>query len=386
MDSININIAGDLFLGRRVESPAENNPETLFDENIYNLFASSNFNIVNLESALTFADEKHKILKTGPNIKASPNTIGVLDLLKINLVTLANNHIYDYGEKGLSDTLDLCKKHNISTVGAGLTFGDASETFFKKIGNVMIGVVNITENEWSNANEFHGGANPMNIVANIRSLREAKKIADIVILIVHGGNEGFHYPSPRMVDQYHFYAEEGASIIIGHHSHCISGFEIYEKVPIFYGLGNFLFDAKTDFAGWFEGILLNIKINERKEISWKLYPYKQCKKCLKVEFPNDNEKLMIENKILAINEIIADPEKLKAKYTDLVKSQAKHILSIFSTSYILNYKYLRSAIRKLGLERFFIRRDQLKLILNSTRCESLKDVSLGVIENYLKTK
>jgi poly-gamma-glutamate capsule biosynthesis protein CapA/YwtB (metallophosphatase superfamily) len=125
MDNIQLNIAGDLFLGRRLESIAKKNPEFLFDAKVFKLFSDSDFNVLNLESPLTNAGDEHQILKTGPILKASPETIGVLDLLKINLVTLANNHIYDYGDKGLSDTLKLCKNHNIATVGAELNLSKA---------------------------------------------------------------------------------------------------------------------------------------------------------------------------------------------------------------------------------------------------------------------
>jgi poly-gamma-glutamate capsule biosynthesis protein CapA/YwtB (metallophosphatase superfamily) len=386
MDAIKLNIAGDLFLGRRLESIAQKNPESLFDTKVLQLFSGSDFNVLNLESPLTNASDEHQILKTGPNLRASPGTIGVLDLLKINLVTLANNHIYDYGDKGLSDTLELCKKHNISTVGAELTLHEASKIFLKKIDQFTIGFVNIAENEWGNANDNHGGANPMNIIANTRSINEAKKLADVVILVIHGGHEYYHYPSPRMVEQYRFYAEQGASIIIGHHSHYISGYEIFEGVPIFYGLGNFLFDSTTDSKGWYRGILVSIGINMQKEITWKLHPFKQCHGNLKVELLEGEEKSEIENEISNINSIIADPEKLKEKFNGLVESQKKLVLSMFSTSYLLNQRYFRSAIRKLGLERFFLRKVQLKSILNYSRCEAHKDITFEVLLNYLETK
>jgi len=204
-----------------------------------------------------------------------------------------------------------------------------------------------------NANDNHGGANPMNIIANTRSIKEAKKLADVIILIIHGGHEYYHFPSPRMVEQYRFYAEQGASIIVGHHSHYISGYEIFEGVPIFYGLGNFLFDFTTKLKGWYEGILLNIRINAQKEITWELHPFKQCKGNLKVELLEGQEKLRVENEIRIINSIIADPEKLKEKFNSLVETHKKNVLSMFSTSYLLNQRHFRSAIRKLGLERFF---------------------------------
>lgn len=381
MGNIILNVVGDLFLGRRMESIAIRNPQSLFDTKVLDLFNNSDFNIINLESPLTNAGEKYKIKKTGPNLKADPKTIGVLDLLKTNLVTLANNHIYDYGGPGLADTLKLCDEHNINTVGAGPTLAEAQKIFFRKFGELSVAIINIAENEWCNAGETRGGANPMDFIANTRSILEAKKISDVVILIVHGGHEYYHFPSPRMVEQYRFYAELGASVIIGHHSHFISGYEIFKGVPIFYGLGNFLFDSDTDSNGWYEGLLLQVKINHNREINWKLLPFSQ--RNMKVKLLEGNEKVAIENKLENINSIIADKEKLKKKFQALVESRKKEILSIFSTSYFLKYKYFRSAVRKSGLESLFLRSDQLKSILNHSRCEAHRDISFEILNNYI---
>src|SRR5690348_6248424 len=167
MSEININVAGDVFLGGRIESIAEKNPKSLFDKKIINLFSASNLNIVNLESPLTKASEKEKLIKTGPNLKAYPETIGALKELKVDLVTLANNHIYDYGKTGLTDTLQLLKNHGIKYVGAGLDLKEANKFFLEKINGITIAILNIAENEWCNANDDHGGANPMDIIANI---------------------------------------------------------------------------------------------------------------------------------------------------------------------------------------------------------------------------
>ncbi|MEO7045116.1 MAG: CapA family protein, partial [Ferruginibacter sp.] len=327
-----------------------------------------------------------KILKTGPNLKAAPETVGVLKSMNTTLVTLANNHSYDFGDKGIGDTLEVCKKNNIATVGAALSLDEAADIFYKKISDINIAVVNIAENEWGNANDKHGGANPMNIVANTKSIKEAKSKADIVILIIHGGHEYYNYPSPRMVEQYRFYSQQGASVIICHHSHCISGYETFEDVPIFYGLGNFLFDAETSSNGWHEGMVVNLQLNSQKKIEWDIYPYKQCKENLRVELLTGIEKSVIEDQIIAINSVISNPEELKKKFNELVESQRKYVLSMFSTAYLLNYKYFRSAIRKLGLERFFLRRSQLKSVLNYSRCEAHKDITFEVLINYLKNK
>jgi hypothetical protein len=226
----------------------------------------------------------------------------------------------------------------------------------------------------------------MDLISNTRALHEAKKLADIVILIIHGGHELYQYPSPRMVDQYHYYAEEGALIIISHHSNCISGHEIYANVPIFYGLGNFIFDHITDFKQWYAGILLNIKINKLKEISWEIHSYKQCKENFKVELLEGSEKRKIENEIMSFNKILTDSMILEKKFANLVNNQKEYILSIFSTSYVFKFHNLRAAIRKFGLEWLFLRHNQLKSILNYSSSELLKDITFKVINNYIHTK
>ena len=386
MASIGINIGGDVFLGRRVEPIAIESPESLIDKKILELFTNSDFNILNLESPLTTAGSRDQLIKTGPNLKASPDTVPVLRLLNTNLVTLANNHIYDYKETGLSDTLSICESNNIATVGAGSNLQKASEIFLKKIGETTLGIVNIAENEWCNANENRGGANPLNVIHNIRSIQKAKEKADVVILIIHGGHEYYYYPSPRMVELYRFYAEQGASIIVGHHSHCISGNEVYKGVPIYYSLGNFLFDNTTNFDGWYEGILLNIQIDENKRLTCKVYPCKQDKYHPGISLLEGADRTKLENQIDDINSVIADPQKLAQMFNLFVESQKKNVLSIFSTSYFINYRYFRSAIRKAGLEPLFLRRSQLKSVLNYFRCEAHRDISIKTILDYIEHK
>ena len=102
-------------------------------------------------------------------------------------------------------------------------------------------IFNFCENEWSIAESDNPGANPMDIIDNANQIKYARELADYVIVIVHGGHEYYNLPSPRMQKQYRFYADQGADIVVGHHTHCISGNEVYKGVPIYYSLGNFIF-------------------------------------------------------------------------------------------------------------------------------------------------
>lgn len=383
METININVAGDTFLGRRIEPIALNNPESLFDKKIVQLFSKADFNILNLESPLTDKLNNDKILKTGPNLKADPGTINAILPLNIHLVTLANNHIYDFGSKGLTDTLNLCKSKNIDTVGAGNNLEDASRIFIKSIKGLKLGILNFAENEWCNANNERGGANPMDVVGISRSIKKAKEETDIIILILHGGHEQSYYPSPRMVDQYRFYAEQGASIIIGHHSHCISGHELYKGVPIYYGLGNFLFDSELAMEGWHEGLILNIQITPEKLINCKLYPTFQDKVQLNVKLLEGESKTQLEEKIEKINLCLKNSKILYEKFEKLSLLRESEILSTFSTSHIIDNKLFRKVLNKLKLEKYFLRKSQIKTILNLVRCEAHHDISKKVLLDYL---
>src|SRR5690606_35525991 len=117
------------------------------DNSVLSFFEQSDLNIVNLEAPVT--DNKSKIDKTAPNIKShKDSTEEVLKALNVDVVTLANNHILDYDEQGVEDTLSFCKDNNIKTVGAGMNLKEASLTFYKETNEGKLAIVNFAENEW----------------------------------------------------------------------------------------------------------------------------------------------------------------------------------------------------------------------------------------------
>jgi poly-gamma-glutamate synthesis protein (capsule biosynthesis protein) len=175
------------------------------------------------------------IEKIGPNLKAHPDIANVLGAAGFG----ANNHIYDYGQQGLLDALKILKNSGLAYVGAGVDLKEAQEPFFTEIKGVRLSFINIGEIEFSSAGPGRGGANPMDLIDNFHQIQNAKRNADHVIVIIHGGHEYYHYPSPQTLKRYRFYAESGASVVIAHHTHCIGGYEVYKGVPIFYSLGNF---------------------------------------------------------------------------------------------------------------------------------------------------
>src|SRR5690554_4345035 len=185
-------IAGDLFVSDQF------NNDNIIDKSVQDLFSKADYRIVNLEAPITDESSENKIIKTGPYLRMSEKTsISILNQLNIDAVTLANNHILDYGTHGLLDTFDTLEREKISFVGAGNNLVDSSKHLTIDKDGIKIAIINFRENEWSIAKEELPGANLMNLIDNSIQIREAKASHDKVIVIVHGGHEYYNLPSPR---------------------------------------------------------------------------------------------------------------------------------------------------------------------------------------------
>lgn len=257
--SIRINVLGDFCpIGKLADDQARRDSRWLGDLR-YEL-TDADFNIVNLECPLT--NSNTKILKSGPNLKADPRTIDVLKQASINVVTLANNHIMDYGEQGLIDTLELLGENGIAYAGVGTNLREATKPLVLKKDSLKIAILSICEQEFSIASPIYPGAAPIDIVENYITIRDLKDQVDHIILIVHGGIENYAYPTPLQIKTYRFFAELGVSAVIGHHSHCPQPFELYMGVPIFYGIGNFVFDEDGNPDSWDMGLSVSMDISK----------------------------------------------------------------------------------------------------------------------------
>jgi hypothetical protein len=352
------------------------------DKDVIDLFGKSDFNIVNLEAPVTKSSSK--ILKTGPHLKSNEESVQlVLKTLNVNLVTLANNHVLDYDEEGVLDTLSFCRRNNIQTVGAGQNLEEASQTLYLDIQEEKIAIVNFAENEWASATKEAAGANPMNIIDNANQIKEAKSRADYVIVIIHGGHEYYNLPSPRMQKQYHFYAECGADLVVGHHTHCINGNEIYNGVPIYYSLGNFLFTRSKFQEDWYNGLILEIEIKERN-LTTKIHIIRQEKVTFELNLLKGNKNEAIQARIQNYNKIISDNSLLTKEWNKYVSTKYNRYLIHWSPISYINNRYIRAVINKLNLK--IINKKGIARYLNLLRCEAHANLSKEIIQMYLERR
>lgn len=376
-------IAGDYSPIRRVELLLNNNDFSAVFGDVKTLINGADFSIVNLESPI--ADDSDKpIEKRGINIRCGETGVKALKWLGFNCVTLANNHVYDYGKEGIKKTLAVCDEIGINTVGCGMDLSEASRTLITTIKGEKVALINCCEHEFSIATEFSAGANPIDSIAQYHAITQAKTEANYIIVIVHGGHEHYQLPSPRMQKLYRFFVDCGADVVVNHHQHCYSGYEVYHDKPIFYGLGNFCFDSEHDNKchekTWNYGYFVVLTLKEGK-IEFELLPYEQCKESPKVSLMSSPKELSDFNrKIQILNNDIANKEQLHANFMKWVKK---------SKNYSFMFPYRTRIMKSLcfrGIVPSFITREKLLFLNSILSCESYNDILRYNLEDDLYNK
>jgi poly-gamma-glutamate synthesis protein (capsule biosynthesis protein) len=194
---------------------------------------------------------------------------------------------------------------------------------------------------------------------------------------VHGGHEFFPLPSPRIKSTYRFFVEAGADAVIAHHTHCISGYEVYRSCPIFYGIGNFLFDYPHPHDEmWTEGLGVRLHLSA-DAIAFDLIPFVQHRHQAGVHRMVGSEREKCLERIAALNATIDDDDKLAEAFKDFVQLRKKTFLHFLQpyTTHVLHSLYHRGLIPSLLGTR------KRQLLLNLVRCESHRDVLMEVLES-----
>lgn len=366
---------GDLVIDRCYES---NN----IGPKLKSVFAGSDFNIVNLEAPLS--RKKVKINKTGPHISSNEKSIDtVFNDLKIDLACLANNHFYDYGEEGVDETISFCDNRNRKYVGGGKNLESAKRIFYLDTIEGRVAIINIAENEWASATNHSGGANPLSLIDNFQSIKEAKRNADFVFLVFHGGNEYYNLPSPEFKKRCHFFVDLGVDLVVCHHPHVLSGFEEYKGVPIYYSLGNFLFTESDSSKEWYEGIVLEVTVTDNK-LAHKPYFVEVEKDNFAIELAGEQKKIVIQERFDSLSDIISNDTALVNHWNNYVRKKQELYMRFFSPKTFIQNRYVVAVLNKLNVS--LINKKGILLMLNLIRCESHSDLSKAVLQEYLKNR
>lgn len=334
----------------------------------------ADISVTNLETPLI--EQGTPIQKTGPNLKSPIQSAEVLKHAGINMVTLANNHIMDYGKAGLVSTIKACTSAGIDYVGAGNNSEHSRQPFVTEVRGIRWAFINVAENEFGTTRDDSPGAHALNPVQNFYRIREVRDVVDYVIVIIHGGHENYPLPSPRMKETYRFFVDAGADTVVGHHPHCYSGYEVYRNAPIFYSLGNFLFDKKhASSVGWNEGFMVEFTVGS-DGLKFEIIPYRQNGEKTGLRPLNADEMSTFEKNISRLNNIIADDGELENRFNEFCEVSRN-----LYNSYVEPHsnKYLH-ALRNRNLFPSLLSQRKKRLLLNLTRCEAHRDVLIKVLK------
>lgn len=220
-----------------------------------------------INNEFTYSDRGTPMAGKAYTFRANPARVNILKELGVDIVGLANNHVYDYGNDALLDTFSTLEDAEIPYVGAGRNIKEASSPIYRKVDGKTIAYVAASRAEKNRMTPqaTDSDAGILRCYDNelfLQEIAEADANADYVVALAHWGTEYSYDLEEVQQTTGQEYIDAGADAVIGAHTHCLQGMEYYNGKPIIYSLGNYWFNEKT-----LDTMLLTLKItgNENKQ-------------------------------------------------------------------------------------------------------------------------
>lgn len=342
---------------------------------VKSVFELYDYRVVNLETPIIETTREQIPYKI--NLRADSTILSALKYLNVSCCTLANNHMMDYLDAGLRNTLNLLNKEKIEFVGAGVIEEEKRSVKYVTMKGKTIALINCCEHEFSITQPNKPGCNPLSIIDICNDIVEAKKRSDYVSVVIHGGHEYYNLPSPLMKKTYRFFIDSGADLIINHHQHCYSGYEKYNGKYIFYGIGNFCFDwPARRHSSWNYGYLVGIDFDD--DISFQIYPFIQMDDEPGIVLLKGQELDLFDKQIRLLNAKIKDDDILKREFDSHCEKLEKGVKVNFSP---YENRYLVGLSARGYLPLCDKPKRSLRL-LNFIECEAHREVVINILKKY----
>ena len=274
-DNVTISFAGDISLADNWEimpyyKERGKKIYGVLSEDAVKYMKDSDLMIVNNEFA--FSTRGTPLANKKYTFRGNPSNVSIYDEMGVDMVTLANNHVYDYGEYAFLDTLDTLKKHKLPYIGAGRNIKESSDAYYFVINGYKIAFLNASRAEkfilTPGASETTPGVfrayNPNPLAKRIK---EEKQNSDYVVALLHWGREDSHELEDVIIKDAKLYVDSGADLIVGSHAHVLEGMEYYKDKLVAYNLGDFLFSHVSDYTG-----ILTLNLSNSGDMSYKFIP------------------------------------------------------------------------------------------------------------------
>lgn len=274
--SVRIGFAGDINLDEnwpttKYLDQSGGTAEGVFSEACLRRMRGFDFFMVNNE--FTYSTRGTPVEKSY-HFRADPSRVGFLSEIGADLVLLANNHVFDYGEEALLDTLAALGEAGMPFTGAGRDISEASEPYVLMINGRRIAFTAATAGEQyeraihtrAAAENLPGVLECYDPSAYLEVIRTAAEENDFVIASIHWGMEYEEQYRQNQRELAEKMVEAGADAVIGTHTHCLQGINMIGEAPVFYSLGNFWFNEKPLYSGMAE-LTLHVPFSEEEPVT-----------------------------------------------------------------------------------------------------------------------
>lgn len=199
------------------------------------------------------------------SFRSNPKAIEGLNFAGFDILSVANNHVFDYGREAMEDTFQRLKEAGIDYVGGGFNETEAYSPKIKEIRDTKIAFLSYTNlgSEYWRARGDKSGISWLDKERMEKEIKTSKDKADIVVVSLHYGEEYFPTPNDLQVSISRAAIDAGADLVIGHHPHVVQRIEKYKEGNIAYSLGNFVFDQAFS-EETMTGLLLKVSISHGK--------------------------------------------------------------------------------------------------------------------------
>lgn len=274
---------GDLNLAENISTTAylDRKPNHLangFSQDLIQKMRGADYFVVNNEFSYGRNGESAPLKGKAFTFRANPSRAKLLSGIGTDLVSLANNHVYDYGRKGFLSTLSALRKVKMPYIGAGKDLSEAKGARYVIVNGQTVAILSATQIERSYHYTKEAGKHSPGVLKCLdpteyqKAIRYARAYADVVICICHWGTEGSPDYGADQENLAKAFVRAGADAIIGGHTHCLQTMEYINGVPVYYSLGNYYFSSSMNPQKPYDSGLAEIRVTKEGRVVPYFYP------------------------------------------------------------------------------------------------------------------
>ncbi len=270
VESVILAFGGDVYFTELYQQEYDKlGISAIADEEMLQLMKDADLLMLNNEFA--FSQRGEPMEDKTYTLKCDPKYVRILQDLGTDLVSIANNHVLDFGQTAFLDTLDTLKNAGIAYVGGGLNLSEALSPAVYELHGQTFAIFAATRviptTEWYAYENSPGILPTYNPTMLNEAIEAARPQYDHIIVYAHWGLERMEAPEDYQRELAKSYIDAGADLVLGCHPHILQGFEYYKGVPIVYSLGNYLFSNHQDTT-----VLLQAEFSPDDRLTLRLIP------------------------------------------------------------------------------------------------------------------